>query len=142
AEALIEAGVDAIKVGIGPGSICTTRMVAGIGVPQVTAIGDCARVGKARGVPIIADGGVKYSGDLVKAMACGASSVMLGSLLAGTDESPGRLVLFQGRTYKSYRGMGSIGAMRRGSADRYAQGDVEDAQKLVPEGIEGRVPYR
>ena len=141
-EALIDAGVDAVKVGIGPGSICTTRVVAGIGVPQVTAIADCARVARPRGVPIIADGGVKYSGDVVKALACGASTVMLGSLFAGTDESPGQLVLFQGRTYKSYRGMGSLGAMRRGSADRYSQGDVEDAQKLVPEGIEGRVPYR
>ena len=141
-EALIEAGVDAVKVGIGPGSICTTRVVAGIGVPQVTAISDCARVGKEKGVPVIADGGIKYSGDLVKAMACGASAVMIGSLFASTDESPGQLVLFQGRTYKSYRGMGSLGAMRKGSADRYSQGDVEDAQKLVPEGIEGRVPYR
>ncbi len=141
-EALIDAGVDAVKVGIGPGSICTTRVVAGIGVPQVTAIADCARVARPRGVPIIADGGIKYSGDLVKAIACGASTVMIGSLFAGTDESPGQLVLFQGRTYKSYRGMGSLGAMRKGSADRYAQGDVEDAQKLVPEGIEGRVPHR
>src|SRR5690606_17614433 len=123
-------------------SICTTRVVAGIGVPQVTAIADCARVARPRGIPVIADGGVKYSGDVVKALACGASTVMLGSLFAGTDESPGQLVLFQGRTYKSYRGMGSLGAMRKGSADRYSQGDVEDAQKLVPEGIEGRVPYR
>ncbi len=141
-EALIDAGADAVKVGIGPGSICTTRVVAGIGVPQVTAISDCARVARPRGVPIIADGGIKYSGDLVKAIACGASTVMIGSLFAGTDESPGQLVLFQGRTYKSYRGMGSLGAMRKGSADRYSQGDVDDAQKLVPEGIEGRVPYR
>ncbi|MEM1418468.1 MAG: IMP dehydrogenase [Myxococcota bacterium] len=142
AEALVEAGVDGLKVGIGPGSICTTRVVAGIGVPQITAISDCARVGKKHGVPIIADGGIKFSGDVVKAIACGASTVMLGSLLAGTDESPGQLVLFQGRTYKSYRGMGSIGAMRKGSKDRYAQADVSDADKLVPEGIEGRVPYR
>ena len=141
-EALIEAGVDGVKVGIGPGSICTTRVVAGIGVPQITAISDCAAVGKKHGVPIIADGGIKFSGDVVKAIAAGANCVMLGSLFAGTDESPGQLVLFQGRTYKSYRGMGSIGAMRKGSADRYSQGDVEDAQKLVPEGIEGRVPYR
>ncbi|HJL34033.1 MAG TPA: IMP dehydrogenase, partial [Polyangiaceae bacterium LLY-WYZ-15_(1-7)] len=142
AEALIDAGVDAIKVGIGPGSICTTRVVAGIGVPQITAISDCARVAKPKGVPVIADGGIKFSGDIVKALAVGASSVMLGSLFAGTDESPGQLVLYQGRTYKSYRGMGSIGAMRKGSKDRYSQGDVEDSRKLVPEGIEGRVPYR
>lgn len=141
-EALIEAGVDGVKVGIGPGSICTTRVVAGIGVPQITAISDCARVAKRHGVPIIADGGVKYSGDAVKAIAAGATSVMIGSLFAGTDESPGKLVLYQGRTYKSYRGMGSIGAMRQGSKDRYAQSDVLDARKLVPEGIEGRVPYR
>jgi IMP dehydrogenase len=140
-EALIEAGADAVKVGIGPGSICTTRVVAGIGMPQVTAISDCAAVGRKHGVPIIADGGVKYSGDVVKAIACGASTVMIGSLFAGTDEAPGELVLFQGRTFKSYRGMGSVGAMRKGSADRYSQGDVVDAEKLVPEGIEGRVPY-
>ena len=140
-EALIEAGADAVKVGIGPGSICTTRVVAGIGMPQVTAISDCAAVGRKHGVPIIADGGIKYSGDVVKAIACGASTVMIGSLFAGTDEAPGELVLFQGRTFKSYRGMGSVGAMRRGSADRYSQGDVVDAEKLVPEGIEGRVPY-
>ena len=140
-EALIEAGADAVKVGIGPGSICTTRVVAGIGMPQVTAIKDCAAVGRKHGVPIIADGGVKYSGDVVKAIACGASTVMIGSLFAGTDEAPGELVLFQGRTFKSYRGMGSVGAMRKGSADRYSQGDVVDAEKLVPEGIEGRVPY-
>lgn len=140
-KALIEAGADAVKVGIGPGSICTTRVVAGIGVPQITAISDCAAVARAAGVPIIADGGVKYSGDVVKALAFGANSVMLGSLFAGTDESPGELVLYQGRTYKSYRGMGSLGAMRRGSADRYAQSDLA-VDKLVPEGIEGRVPYR
>ncbi len=141
AEMLIDAGVDAIKVGIGPGSICTTRVVAGIGVPQITALSDCARVARPKGVPVIADGGVKFSGDIVKAIACGASTVMMGSLFAGTDESPGKLVLYQGRTYKSYRGMGSIGAMQKGSKDRYSQADVDD-RKLVPEGIEGRVPYR
>ena len=141
-KALIDAGADAVKVGMGPGSICTTRVVAGIGVPQVTAVMDCARVGQERGVPIIADGGVKYSGDAVKAIAAGAESVMIGSLFAGTDEAPGELVLYQGRTYKSYRGMGSLGAMRQGSSDRYAQADVSDVGKLVPEGIEGRVPYR
>ena len=141
-KALIDAGADAVKVGMGPGSICTTRVVAGIGVPQVTAVMDCARVGRAHGVPIIADGGVKYSGDAVKAIAAGAESVMIGSLFAGTDEAPGELVLYQGRTYKSYRGMGSLGAMREGSSDRYAQADISDVGKLVPEGIEGRVPYR
>jgi IMP dehydrogenase len=141
-KALIDAGADAVKVGMGPGSICTTRVVAGIGVPQVTAVMDCARVGREHGVPIIADGGVKYSGDAVKAIAAGAASVMIGSLFAGTDEAPGELVLYQGRTYKSYRGMGSLGAMREGSSDRYAQADVSDVGKLVPEGIEGRVPYR
>jgi IMP dehydrogenase len=141
-EALIDAGVDAVKVGIGPGSICTTRVVAGIGVPQITAIADCARAGRKAGVPIIADGGIKYSGDIVKAIAAGASTVMIGSLFAGTDESPGQLVLYQGRTFKTYRGMGSLGAMRRGSKDRYQQADVQDVGKLVPEGIEGRVPYR
>lgn len=141
-KALIDAGADAVKVGMGPGSICTTRVVAGIGVPQVTAVMDCARVGREHGVPIIADGGVKYSGDAVKAIAAGANSVMIGSLFAGTDEAPGELVLYQGRTYKSYRGMGSLGAMRQGSSDRYAQADVSDVGKLVPEGIEGRVPYR
>jgi IMP dehydrogenase len=141
-EALVEAGVDAVKVGIGPGSICTTRVVAGIGVPQITAIADCARVAGKAGVPIIADGGIKYSGDVVKAVAAGADTVMIGSLFAGTDEAPGQLVLFQGRTFKTYRGMGSLGAMRRGSKDRYQQTDVQDVGKLVPEGIEGRVPYR
>ena len=141
-ELLIDAGVDGVKVGIGPGSICTTRVVAGIGVPQITAITDCARVAKPHGVPIIADGGIKFSGDVVKAIACGADVVMIGSLFAGTDEAPGELVLYQGRTYKVYRGMGSVGAMRKGSKDRYQQADVVDAQKLVPEGIEGRVPYR
>jgi len=140
-EALIDAGADAVKVGIGPGSICTTRVVAGIGVPQMTAISDCARAGDRHGVPIIADGGVKYSGDVAKAIAAGASAVMLGSLFAGTDESPGDLVLFQGRSYKVYRGMGSLGAMKKGSKDRYGQSGAAD-EKLVPEGIEGRVPYR
>ncbi|RLB53052.1 MAG: IMP dehydrogenase [Deltaproteobacteria bacterium] len=139
---LIEAGADAVKVGIGPGSICTTRVVAGIGVPQITAIADCAAVGDAHGVPIIADGGIKFSGDVVKALAAGASTVMIGSLFAGTEESPGELVLYQGRTYKSYRGMGSISAMKDGSKDRYSQADVQESEKLVPEGIEGRVPFR
>ncbi|MBN1608856.1 MAG: IMP dehydrogenase [Polyangiaceae bacterium] len=139
--ALIEAGVDAVKVGIGPGSICTTRIVAGIGVPQITAIADCAVAAKSYGVPIIADGGIKYSGEVVKAIAAGAASVMLGSLFAGTDEAPGELVLYQGRSYKVYRGMGSLGAMKRGSRDRYGQTGTVD-EKLVPEGIEGRVPHR
>jgi IMP dehydrogenase len=140
-EALIDAGVDAVKVGIGPGSICTTRVVAGVGVPQITAISDCSRAADRHNVPIIADGGVKYSGDVTKAIAAGASTVMIGSLFAGTDEAPGDLVLYQGRSYKVYRGMGSIGAMKRGSKDRYGQGGAAD-EKLVPEGIEGRVPYR
>ncbi|EYF02138.1 IMP dehydrogenase [Chondromyces apiculatus] len=140
-EALIDAGADAVKVGIGPGSICTTRVVAGVGVPQITAIGDCARVADRHGVPVIADGGIKYSGEVTKAIAAGASCVMIGSLFAGTDESPGDLVLYQGRSYKVYRGMGSMGAMRKGSKDRYGQGGAAD-EKLVPEGIEGRVPYR
>lgn len=142
AEALIKAGADAIKVGVGPGSICTTRIVAGVGVPQVTAIMQCASVARRRGVPIIADGGIKYSGDMVKAMASGADSVMVGGLLAGTDESPGESILYQGRSYKVYRGMGSLGAMREGSRDRYFQDDVFEPKKLVPEGIEGKVPYR
>lgn len=137
---LAEAGADAIKVGIGPGSICTTRIVAGIGVPQITAISDCVEEAKKYNVPIIADGGIKYSGDIAKALAVGANSVMVGSLLAGCDESPGELITFQGRQYKSYRGMGSIGAMQKGSADRYFQENTE-REKLVPEGIEGRVPY-
>jgi IMP dehydrogenase len=141
AEALIEAGADAIKVGIGPGSICTTRIVAGVGVPQITAIADCAEVADRHGVPVIADGGIKYSGEVTKALAAGASCVMIGSLFAGTDEAPGELVLYQGRSYKAYRGMGSIGAMKRGSKDRYGQTAVAD-EKLVPEGIEGRVPHR
>lgn len=137
--ALIEAGADAVKVGIGPGSICTTRIVAGVGVPQISAIDECSAVGKSHGVPIIADGGIKYSGDLAKALAVGASSVMIGSLLAGTIESPGEIITYQGRQYKTYRGMGSIGAMTKGSTDRYFQeGTATD--KLVPEGIEGRVP--
>jgi IMP dehydrogenase len=142
AQALIDAGADAIKVGIGPGSICTTRIVAGVGVPQLTAIMDCAEVALKAGVPAIADGGIKYSGDVAKALAAGASCVMIGSLLAGTDESPGEVYLYQGRSYKAYRGMGSIGAMARGSADRYFQQEVNDALKLVPEGIEGQVPYK
>ena len=140
-EDLIKAGADAVKVGIGPGSICTTRIVAGVGMPQVSAIDGCANVAAKHGVPIIADGGIKYSGDVGKALALGASSVMIGSLLAGTEESPGDLVLYQGRQYKTYRGMGSIGAMTKGSSDRYFQeGTAQD--KLVPEGIDGRVPYR
>jgi IMP dehydrogenase len=139
--ALIKAGVDAVKVGIGPGSICTTRVVAGVGMPQVTAIFDCSRAAQKHDIPIIADGGVKLSGDVVKAIAAGANSVMVGSLFAGTDEAPGDIILYQGRSYKVYRGMGSLGAMRAGSKDRYFQSDVA-ASKLVPEGIEGRVPYR
>ncbi|MGI4992424.1 IMP dehydrogenase [Halobacteriovorax sp. GFR7] len=139
--ALIDAGVDGVKVGIGPGSICTTRVVAGIGVPQLSAVMDCADVCFKAGIPFIADGGIKYSGDIVKALAAGASCVMLGSMFAGCDETPGEMVLYQGRTYKVYRGMGSLGAMKLGSKDRYGQGDVDD-QKLVPEGIEGQVPYR
>jgi len=140
--ALIEAGADAVKVGIGPGSICTTRVVAGVGVPQVTAIDDCATEAAKHGVPVIADGGIKFSGDIVKALAAGASSIMIGSLFAGTSESPGDQVLYQGRSYKTYRGMGSLGAMGQGSADRYAQGDVSESRKFVPEGIEGMVAYR
>jgi IMP dehydrogenase len=142
AAALCEAGVNAIKVGVGPGSICTTRIVAGVGVPQLTAIADCARAAAGFDIPIIADGGVKHSGDVAKAIAAGAHTVMIGSLFAGTDEAPGETVLYQGRSYKTYRGMGSIGAMREGSRDRYFQDDVEAPGKLVPEGIEGRVPYK
>ncbi|MCH2109257.1 MAG: IMP dehydrogenase [Polyangiaceae bacterium] len=138
---LIEAGVDAVKVGIGPGSICTTRVVAGIGVPQITAIADCSAEADKHDVPIIGDGGIKYSGDVAKAIAAGASCVMMGSMFAGTDEAPGEIVLYQGRSYKAYRGMGSIGAMRKGSKDRYGQAGTAD-EKLVPEGIEGRVPHR
>ncbi|MDX2471015.1 MAG: IMP dehydrogenase [SAR324 cluster bacterium] len=138
---LIDAGADGIKVGIGPGSICTTRIVSGIGVPQMTAIFDCVEEANKSGIPVIADGGIKYSGDLVKAIAAGASAVMIGSIFAGLDESPGEMILFQGRRYKSYRGMGSIGAMREGSKDRYFQEDADEL-KLVPEGIEGRVPYK
>ncbi len=141
AEDLIEAGADAIKVGIGPGSICTTRIVAGVGVPQISAIDECAQVGHTHGVPVIADGGIRYSGDVAKALAVGASCIMAGSILAGTEESPGETIMFQGRQYKSYRGMGSIGAMTKGSTDRYFQ-EGTAADKLVPEGIEGRVPYR
>ncbi len=142
AEDLIRAGVDAVKVGIGPGSICTTRVVTGVGVPQVTAIAECAKAGKRHDVPLIADGGIKFSGDITKAIAAGAHSVMIGSLFAGTEESPGETILYQGRTFKSYRGMGSIGAMKRGSADRYFQEYEFEEQKLVPEGIEGMVPYK
>lgn len=141
-QALIDAGADAIKVGIGPGSICTTRVVAGVGVPQLSAVMACCEQAAKSDVPVIADGGIKSSGDLAKAMAAGASAVMVGSLLAGTDESPGEVYLHQGRSYKSYRGMGSVGAMARGSADRYFQAEVRDALKLVPEGIEGQVPYK
>jgi IMP dehydrogenase len=142
AKALIDAGADAVKVGIGPGSICTTRIVAGVGVPQLTAIQDAVRASGASGVPVIADGGIKYSGDLAKAIAAGASTVMMGSMFAGTEEAPGEVFLYQGRSYKAYRGMGSVGAMARGSADRYFQKEVTDSLKLVPEGIEGQVPYK
>jgi IMP dehydrogenase len=142
ARALIDAGADAVKVGIGPGSICTTRIVAGVGVPQLTAIMEAVRAAKGSGAPVIADGGIKYSGDLAKAIAAGASCAMMGSMFAGTDESPGEVFLYQGRSYKSYRGMGSVGAMGAGSADRYFQKEVEDTQKLVPEGIEGQTPYK
>ena len=142
AKALVEAGADAVKVGIGPGSICTTRVVAGVGVPQLTAILEAVRVCRPRGVPVIADGGVRASGDLAKAIAAGADCAMIGSMFAGTDEAPGEVFFYQGRSYKSYRGMGSLGAMARGSADRYFQEEIRDALKFVPEGIEGRVPYR
>lgn len=141
-EALIRAGADCVKVGVGPGSICTTRIVAGVGVPQMTAIHNCARAAEKYGVPIIADGGIKYSGEITKALGIGASSVMIGGLFAGTDESPGETFLYQGRTYKGYRGMGSLGAMKQGSSDRYFQEGVESQAKFVPEGIEGKVPYR
>jgi IMP dehydrogenase len=142
AKALIDAGADAIKVGIGPGSICTTRVVAGVGVPQLTAIMDAVEVAHKSSTPVIADGGIKYSGDLAKALAAGANCAMVGSLLAGTDETPGEVFLYQGRSYKTYRGMGSVGAMARGSADRYFQQDIKDTLKLVPEGVEGQVPYK
>jgi IMP dehydrogenase len=140
--ALIKAGVDAVKVGIGPGSICTTRVVAGVGVPQLTAVDDCSREADRAGIPVVSDGGIKYSGDIVKALAAGASTVMIGSLFAGTEEAPGQTILYQGRSYKSYRGMGSLSAMQKGGKERYFQDDVEEAMKLVPEGIEGRVPYK
>jgi IMP dehydrogenase len=139
AKDLINLGVDGVKVGIGPGSICTTRVVSGAGVPQITAIAECAKATRGSGVPLIADGGIKYSGDITKAIAAGADSIMIGSLFAGTDESPGETILYQGRTFKSYRGMGSTGAMAQGSSDRYSQ---DASGKLVPEGIEGRVPYK
>jgi IMP dehydrogenase len=146
AAALVEAGADAVKVGIGPGSICTTRIVAGVGVPQITAIDGVATALRGTGVPLIADGGIRYSGDIAKAIAAGASTVMMGGMFAGTEEAPGEVILYQGRSYKSYRGMGSIGAMKAGSADRYFQENDEtanpNADKLVPEGIEGRVPYK
>ncbi|MEL7174004.1 MAG: IMP dehydrogenase, partial [Pseudomonadota bacterium] len=140
--ALIDAGADSVKVGIGPGSICTTRVVAGVGVPQLTAVIDCAEAAAESGTPVIADGGIKFSGDLAKAVAAGAHCAMIGSMLAGTDEAPGEVFLYQGRSYKAYRGMGSVGAMARGSADRYFQKEIQDTQKLVPEGIEGQVPYK
>jgi IMP dehydrogenase len=141
-EALMKSGADVVKVGVGPGSICTTRVVSGVGMPQISAVKNCAEKAKSLGKSIIADGGIKFSGDIVKALAMGANSVMIGNLLAGSDESPGETILYQGRTYKVYRGMGSIGAMRKGSKDRYGQADVDDLEKLVPEGIEGKVPYR
>jgi IMP dehydrogenase len=142
AKALIDAGADSIKVGIGPGSICTTRVIAGVGVPQLTAITDAVEAARQTGTPVIADGGIKYSGDLAKALAAGADCAMVGSLLAGTDETPGEVFLYQGRSYKTYRGMGSVGAMARGSADRYFQQEIKDTLKLVPEGVEGQVPYK
>ena len=142
AQALIEAGADAVKIGIGPGSICTTRVVAGVGVPQFTAVRDCAAACHEAGVPAIADGGIKFSGDIAKAVAAGADCAMIGSLFAGTDEAPGEVYLYQGRSYKAYRGMGSVGAMARGSADRYFQQEISDTLKLVPEGVEGQVPYK
>ena len=142
AKALIDAGADAVKIGIGPGSICTTRIVAGVGVPQLTAVQNCKEISRKTGVPIIADGGIKFSGDIAKALGAGAHSVMLGSLLAGTKESPGEIVIYQGRSYKAYRGMGSVEAMKKGSSDRYYQKDTSEAEELVPEGIVGRIPYR
>jgi len=142
AKALIEAGVDAVKVGVGPGSICTTRIVAGVGVAQMSAIRDACKIAAKKGISVIADGGIKFSGDIVKAIGCGAHCVMIGGLFAGTEESPGETILFQGRSYKVYRGMGSLEAMKMGSRDRYYQDDIEGALKTVPEGIEGRVPFR
>jgi IMP dehydrogenase len=142
AKALIEAGVDAVKVGVGPGSICTTRIIAGVGIPQMSAIRDAYKDAAQHGIPVIADGGIKFSGDIVKALAAGAHAVMIGGLFAGTEESPGETILFQGRSYKVYRGMGSLEAMKMGSRDRYYQDDIEGDLKLVPEGIEGRVPFR
>jgi IMP dehydrogenase len=142
AKALVDVGADGVKVGIGPGSICTTRIVAGVGVPQITAIHNVAEALKSKKIPLIADGGIRYSGDVSKALAAGAYTVMLGSMFAGTEEAPGEVELFQGRSYKSYRGMGSIGAMQQGSKDRYFQDSEDNAEKLVPEGIEGRVPYK
>lgn len=142
AKALIDAGADAVKIGIGPGSICTTRIIAGVGVPQLTAIQNCRKISRSSGVPIIADGGIKFSGDVAKALGAGADSVMLGSLLAGTEESPGEIVIFQGRSYKTYRGMGSVEAMKKGSSDRYYQKDTSEDEELVPEGIVGRIPFR
>ena len=139
---LIKAGADAVKVGVGPGSICTTRVIAGVGIPQLSAIMETVEISQKYDVPIIADGGIKFSGDITKAVAAGAHSVMIGNLFAGTDESPGEIVLYQGRSYKVYRGMGSLEAMKEGSRDRYFQGEVENEAKLVPEGIEGRVPHR
>jgi IMP dehydrogenase len=142
ATALIEAGVNTVKVGVGPGSICTTRVISGIGVPQLTAISNCVKAAVRHNIPIISDGGIKFSGDITKALAAGAHSVMIGGLFAGTEESPGETILYQGRTYKLYRGMGSVGAMKDGSKDRYGQGDIEEEMKLVPEGIEGQIPYK
>ncbi len=142
AAALIEAGVNSVKVGVGPGSICTTRIISGIGVPQITAIANCVKAAARRNIPVISDGGIKFSGDITKALAAGAHTVMIGGLFAGTEESPGETMLYQGRTYKLYRGMGSVGAMKDGSKDRYGQGDVEEEMKLVPEGIEGQIPYK
>lgn len=142
ATALIEAGVNTVKVGVGPGSICTTRVISGIGVPQLTAITNCVKVAERHNIPVISDGGIKFSGDITKALAAGARTVMIGGLFAGTEESPGETILYQGRTYKLYRGMGSVGAMKDGSKDRYGQGDVEEEMKLVPEGIEGQIPYK
>ncbi len=139
---MIDAGVDAVKIGIGPGSICTTRIVAGVGIPQLTAIENCKEISKQSGIPLIADGGIKFSGDIAKAIGAGADSVMLGSLLAGTTESPGEMVIYQGRSYKAYRGMGSVEAMKKGSSDRYYQKDTGLDEELVPEGIVGRIPFR